>query len=118
GKLLDHIPAGQSKETGTLVGDPEIPGSIFGNTIHDSGRKVLYRNESITLQVAEFAGRGNPNSTEGMLKKRLRRNSAAFPVAPVESGDASILRSVQVTGIREPDTSIHGRQDGPNRGIR
>src|SRR5262249_31440020 len=117
GNALDHIPAGESKETGILVGDPEIPGSVFGNTIHHSAWKALYRNKSVTLQLAEFAMCGNPNSPARILKKRLRSNSIAFPVAPAERGDLSVLPLVQVTSTREPDTSIPGRQDGPS-GIR
>ena len=86
--------------------------------MHDSARNAPDRNESVTLQIAEFARRGDPHSPASILKKRTRSNSIEFPVAPVEGGDLPILPLVQTTSRREPDTSIPGRQDGPGKGIR
>jgi hypothetical protein len=106
------------KETFSLVGDPEIPGSVFGNAIHGSRGKALYRNKSIILEVAEFKRRGDPHSPARILKERLRSHSTPFPVAHAEGDDLSVLRSVQVTATSEQDTAILRRQDPPSGDIR
>ena len=134
GNLPGHTSLKQLIKTETLVGDPQITGSVLSDRSYRPAGNAFYRDISVILQIAESAKRRNPDSPAIILKKRIRVRPFKPAVAVVAAGvsprvifglravltvnrDLTVNPSVQALVCGQPNTSISVGQNGNDSGM-
>src|SRR5215467_2282130 len=110
GNLLDLTSRGQTKETGVLVGNPQVSRLVLCDAMHGTTGNAAYGSKSVILDVSDPGSRGYPDLSAIILKQRIRGKSIEFPgslhAAGTGNRDLSVIPSVQAAIGGEPNASI------------